>query len=229
MTPLQLALWVLLCLQPQPASEQPPPQPAAQQPPPASQPQPASQPPPPPASSDLERTNLKQLLTLRRVYVDRLNGGETAAQIRDMIISGLERAKLFVITENAERADAFLRGSAEDLVFTETFSSSEGVNARGGIGASTGGSTSSRDRRSLSANAGVGESDSLHTAERKHEATASVRLVTKDGDVIWSTTQESTGSKFRGASPDVAEKVTRQLLADFARARGLPALSDSHH
>lgn len=224
MTPLQLALWALLCLQPppQPAAEQQPPEPASQQPPPASQPQ------PPPASSDLERTNLKQLLTLRRVYVDRLNGGETAAQIRDMIISGLERAKLFVVTENAERADAFLRGSAEDLVFTETFSSSEGVNARGGLGASTGGS-SSRDRRSLNANAGVGESDSLHTAERKHEATASVRLVTKDGDVIWSTTQESTGSKFRGASLDVAEKITRQLLADFARAKGLPALSDSHH
>jgi hypothetical protein len=216
MTPLQLALWVLLCLQP-------PPQPASQ----PSSPEPASQ-PPQPASSDLERTNLKQLLTLRRVYVDRLNGGETAAQIRDMIISGLERAKLFVVTENAERADAFLRGSAEDLVFTETFSSSDNVNARGGLGASTGG-TSSRDRRSLSANAGVGESDSLHTAERKHEATASVRLVTKDGDVIWSTTQESTGSKFRGASLDVAEKITRQLLADFARARGLPALSDSHH
>ncbi|MGD0201335.1 MAG: hypothetical protein ABSD27_11355 [Bryobacteraceae bacterium] len=218
MTPLQLALWVLLCLQP-------PPEPASQQP---ASPPPASQQQPPP-SSDLERTNLKQLLTLRRVYVDRLNGGETAVQIRDMIISGLERAKLFVITENAERADAFLRGSAEDLVFTDTFSSSDGINARGGIGGSTGGSTSSRNHRGAYANAGVGETDSLHTAERKHEATASVRLVTKDGDVIWSTTQESTGSKFHGASLDVAEKITRQLLADFARARGLPALSDSHH
>jgi hypothetical protein len=48
---------------------------------------------------------------------------------------------------------------------------------------------------------------------------ASVRLVKKDGDVIWSTTQESNGAKFHGASADVAEKITKQLIADYARAR----------
>jgi len=37
--------------------------------------------------------------------------------------------------------------------------------------------------------------------------------VNKDGDVIWSTTQESLGGRFRGASADVADKITRQLLA----------------
>jgi hypothetical protein len=39
--------------------------------------------------------------------------------------------------------------------------------------------------------------------------------------VIWSTTQESLGGKFRGASADVAGKVTRQLAEDFARAKKL--------
>jgi hypothetical protein len=43
--------------------------------------------------------------------------------------------------------------------------------------------------------------------------------VNKDGDVIWSTTQESLGGKFRGASADVADKITRQLTADYERAR----------
>jgi hypothetical protein len=38
--------------------------------------------------------------------------------------------------------------------------------------------------------------------------------VSKDGDVIWATTQESQGAKFRGASADVADKVVRQLMAD---------------
>jgi hypothetical protein len=53
---------------------------------------------------------------------------------------------------------------------------------------------------------------------------ATVRLVNKDGDVIWSTTQESTGAKFRGASADVAEKITRQLVADYDKVhnRGKP-------
>jgi hypothetical protein len=48
---------------------------------------------------------------------------------------------------------------------------------------------------------------------------AAVRLITKDGDVIWATTQESLGAKFRGASADVADKVVRQLIADMEKAR----------
>ena len=50
---------------------------------------------------------------------------------------------------------------------------------------------------------------------------AAVRLVNKEGDVIWATTQESLGAKFRGASTDVAEKITSKLKEDFARARKL--------
>jgi hypothetical protein len=48
-----------------------------------------------------------------------------------------------------------------------------------------------------------------------------VRLVSKDGDVIWSTTQESRGGKFRGSSSDVADKITRKLLEDYDRAKKL--------
>ena len=48
-----------------------------------------------------------------------------------------------------------------------------------------------------------------------------MRLVNKEGDVIWSTTQESLGAKFRGASADVAEKITAQLKDDFEKAKKL--------
>ena len=68
---------------------------------------------------------------------------------------------------------------------------------------------------------GLGESESEHSAERRHEAIAAVRLVSKDGDVIWATTQESTGAKFHGASADVAEKITAKLKEDFDKARKL--------
>ena len=171
---------------------------------------------------------LVQMGGVKRVYVDRLTGGETAAQMRDLIISSLQGSKLFVVTENAERADAFLRGAAEDLVYTDNFQSSEGVSARVG-GAERdasssgsrfnggGGSVSRSVARSLSA--GVGENESTNIHERKHEAMATVRLVNKDGDVMWSTTQESNGAKFRGASADVADKITRQLTADLERLR----------
>jgi hypothetical protein len=171
----------------------------------------------------VEDQALRQLLTVRRVYVDRLNGGETAAHMRDMIIASLQSAKLFVITENAERADTFLRGSAEDLVFTDTFQSSDSVDARVqvGRGSSSGFGSSRQAGRSLGAS--VGENESSRIAERKHEATASIRLVAKDGDVIWSTTEESLGGKFRGASADVADKIMRKLAAAYERARKMDA------
>ncbi len=171
----------------------------------------------------IEENSLKQLLQIRRVYVDHLTGGETAAQMRDILLSSLEGSKLFVLTENQERADAILKGAAEDLVFSEVHSSSDSVNARANFG--TGRTTSTS--RGANAGFGVGESESDHSSERRHEAVAAVRLVNKDGDVIWATTQESLGAKFRGASTDVADKITARLKEDFARARRLVTATTS--
>jgi hypothetical protein len=169
-----------------------------------------------------------QLLAVKRVYVDRLTGGETAAQMRDLLISALQGTKLFVVTENADRADAVLRGAAEDLVYTDTYSSSEGTNIRGSSNDTTRSSDSARagNNSNNAANStarglslGVGENESTNIKERKHEALATVRLVGKDGDVLWSTTQESSGAKFRGASADVADRIAKQLAAEFDRQR----------
>src|SRR5450755_474581 len=177
----------------------------------------------------VEPDTLRQLLTVRRVFVDRFSGGETAAQMRDMVISSLQGSKLFVITENQEKADAILRGSSEDLVFNETHSSSDSLNVHSSLGTSQTddssalrGGTRSYERTGRNIGMGAGESESSHSVERRHEANAAVRLVNKDGDVIWSTTQESIGGKFRGASSDVADKVTKRLTEDYERARKLP-------
>jgi hypothetical protein len=165
---------------------------------------------------------------VKRIFVDRLTGGETAAQMRDLVISSLHGARLFILTENADRADAFLRGAAEDLIYTDTFQSSDGINARIGEGANESNGTSTRFNgagggasRSSGRNMslGIGENESSSSRERKHEAIATVRIVNKDGDVIWSTTQESSGAKFRGASADVADKIMHQLVSDVERLR----------
>jgi hypothetical protein len=177
-----------------------------------------------------------QILNIKRIYVDRLTGGETAAQMRDLIMTSLQNSKLFVITENPERADTFLRGAAEDLIYTDAFESSDSIELRGG--ASTGSrdgsystgahSTTPATGSSHSINMGAGDHESTNIKERKHEALATVRLVNKDGDVIWSTTQESNGAKFRGASADVADKVTKQFIADYERLKKLPQPSPSN-
>jgi hypothetical protein len=168
-----------------------------------------------PAAGAVEEAPAR-ITKVQRIFVDRLSGGETASQIRDMIISSLQASGLFSITENPDHADATLRGSAEDLIYTDTFISSEGLNARGNIG------SRATSRSGSYAGAGVGDNDSTHISERRHEASASVRLVDKEGDVIWATTQESRGGKFRGASADVAEKIARQLVEDCRRAKTAP-------
>ena len=59
----------------------------------------------------------EQLPKIKRVYVDQLTGGETAAQMRDLIITALQNSKLFIVTENQERADCVhpRRGRGFDL------------------------------------------------------------------------------------------------------------------
>jgi hypothetical protein len=160
------------------------------------------------------------LESVRRIFVERLIGGDTAAHIRDMIVSAIQRSRLFTVTEDQERADAILKGSAEDLVFTDRFYSRDSVQARVSVPVRTGSRTSTPG-------ATIGQAETVRADERKHEAAASVRLVNKAGDVIWATTQESQGGKFRGASADVAEKVMRQLKEDVDRARRIDSVKPS--
>jgi hypothetical protein len=170
------------------------------------------------AATLVSAADLKQLANVRRVFVDRLTGGENAAQMRDILISSLAAAELFVVTENPDTADTVLRGAAEDLVFTDVHQSSDSINARASLSGSRGAYNS---RNSGATGIGIGDSESERSAERRHEAIAAVRLVNKAGDVIWSTTQESLGAKFHGASADVADKITARLKEDIDRSRKL--------
>src|SRR5437763_2108184 len=115
--------------------------------------------PPVKPATTIEEDSLRQLLTVRRIYVDRLTGGETAAQMRDLLVSSLENTKLFILTDKEERADAFLRGGAEDLVFNDVHTSSEGLNARANAG------RGARSVNGANAGIGVGENESSHSEE----------------------------------------------------------------
>jgi hypothetical protein len=155
---------------------------------------------------------------IRRIYVGELVG-EQGDTLRQLIISSLNSTNLFVITDNVERADAVLKGAADDKVFTESLDIQEGIGARESAGKySSGNSIYSRGSGGYGG-LSITDSQSHHSKDRKHEAFASVRLCNRDGDVLWSTTQESLGAKFRGASADVAYRVAHQLALDLERAR----------
>jgi len=163
------------------------------------------------------------LANIKRIYVDQLGGGGESDQLRDMIIAALQNSGLFIITENPDRADASLRGSADDKIFMENHSTQEslGMHSASAKGDSSSEGGVGRVSQSTHSSLGVGltDSESSHIEVRRHEANASVRLVDTNGDVIWSTTQESPGGKFRGAAADVADRVARNLVDAVRKAR----------
>src|SRR5258707_4442257 len=142
------------------------------------------------AAPDVE-TNA-QLAKVRRIYIDVLTGGDSALQIRDLLVASLQNSKLFILTEEEEKADATLKGAGKDTVFTDTHQSSEGLTAHTQVGGGGNGGSRTTGRY---AGVTVGEHESSRTQERKHEAVVTVRLVSKGGDVIWSATAESLGGK----------------------------------
>ncbi len=162
---------------------------------------------------------VETLLQVKRIYVAPLTGGVEADALRELIIASLDSTKLFVLTDNPERADAILKGAADDHSFIDSLDADDSLTARTNGGKSGSGSSSSSRASGAYGGLSIGENESHHIRERKHEAYAAVRLCNRDGDVLWSTTQESLGAKFRGASADVAAKVARQIALDVERAR----------
>jgi len=173
------------------------------------------------AAQTPEEESAQALSKIRRIYIAVLTGGDAALQIRDLLMSSLTKSKQFIITEEEDKADAVLKGAGDDDVFTDTHQSSDGINAHSQIaaGSSEGLRNYANSSSTHSGGLTIGENESSRTEERKHEAIATVRLVAKDGDVIWSATAESMGGKFLGASADVADKIARRLVIDFKAAK----------
>lgn len=172
--------------------------------------------------------------TIKRIYVDSFGETQQSLMLHDMVVASLAGSGLFAITENPDHADAVLRGSADDQVFVEKHHSTDSLTA-GLHSGSSDNYTSKYNHTSTAKTSGlnIGQNESMQSEDRRHEASASVRLVNRDGDVIWSTTQESAGAKFRSSSADVADKIFRKLSIDLQRARStassLPDSSAAMH
>ena len=166
------------------------------------------------AELSLHEAQLLKLLEIKSIHVDPLNGTGSEG-IRDMLIGSLHRTGLFLVVEDEERADAFVRGAAEDLIYSDSYRRRDGLNVRGSASSSE---RAAGESEYSAASFGIGDTESASYRERKHEALAAVRLVLRNGEVIWSATQESSGAKYKGAGADVADKVAKELVAAFRRA-----------
>lgn len=193
---------------------------------PADQPAPTVQKPEvsPGSTTESPSPDKKQaLLKVKRIYVDSFGTSEPAQQLQAMIVASLTESNRFTVTENKEKADAILRGFAGEKTSQEVHAYGSGTSvatAAGGHSSTISGShghVSGSSSGGFGAVAGAIDDSSINT-ETVDNAKASVRLINQDGDVIWTSTQESKGAKFKGASADVADKIVKQLLRDIARA-----------
>jgi hypothetical protein len=135
-----------------------------------------------------------------------------------MIINSLVETKRFVITENKEKADGILKGTAVEKTSQELHASGSGTSAASSSGVVSGAGRGSSVTGAFGAIGGAID-DSVVATETIDRAAIAVRLLNADGDVIWATTQESKGAKYKGASADVADKIVKQLLIDLERAQ----------
>jgi hypothetical protein len=167
-----------------------------------------------------------KLLKVRRIYVEPFGDDPVAKQLQAMVIASLAESKKFIITENKEKADAVLRGTGLEKTSQELHAISEGtavgtaaaahsgsvsgtvVNGTGSVSGSSSGGALARQ---------MAVQDSQASTETINDARLAVRLVALDGDVVWATTKDSKGAKYKGASADVADQVVKQLLWDLEK------------
>lgn len=161
------------------------------------------------------------LLKVKRIYVDSFGDDIISKELQSMIVSALVASKRFKVTENREHADAILKGVALEKTSQEVHAFGESTD----VGSAGGGRHSEVSASGGSSSAGfiarhMGTGDSSVNTETINEARIAIRLVSPDGDVIWTSTQESKGAKYKGSSADVADRCVKQLVHDVEKLEG---------
>jgi len=179
---------------------------------------------PPKPVPDLRAELDAKLSKVKRIYVESFGDDEISRTLQAMVINALDQTKRFIVTENKDKADAILKGHSLEKTSQEVHAMGSGTGvAMSGGGGSAHVSPEGGNAHGSFASKAMGIDDSKLSTETVNDARLAVRLVAPDGDVIWSTTQESLGAKFKSASADVAVKVAKQLVRDLDRA-GTPKM-----
>jgi curli biogenesis system outer membrane secretion channel CsgG len=170
----------------------------------------------------------EKLLNVKRIFVDSFGEDALSKSLHAMVISALTGSKQFIVTENKEKADAVLKGAAIEKTSQEFHSLGEGTavsSASGGHSSNISGSAAGGAAQVSGSSHGgfiarsMAAEDSVASTETINDARLAVRLVAADGDVLWTTTQESKGAKYKGATADVADKMVKQLIKDIERLK----------
>jgi hypothetical protein len=188
----------------------------------------AQQTPPAPAppTGDVDAELTAKLLKAKRVFIESFGDDAINKSLHAIVIDAFRAGKRFIITENREKADLILKGTALEKTSQELHAIGSATAVAGAAGGSSSSISGSATRTSSSISgsssggfrAGAAKiDDSQASTETINDARLAVRLISPDGDVVWSTAQESRGAKYKGATADVADKVVKQLFRDLDR------------
>jgi len=167
-----------------------------------------------------------KLIKVKRIYIESFGDDKVSNLLHAMLSNSISQSGRFIVTENKQKADAVLKGTALEKTSQELHAVGEGTAVSSSAGALSGSGSSTAKQSSASIGGafraiGAAIQDSSVTTETIDRAAVSVRLIADDGDLIWSSTQESRGAKFKGAAADVADKIVKQLLRDVEKIQKL--------
>lgn len=175
-----------------------------------------------PSTTNADQELAGKLAKVKRIYIENFGDDLLSKQAQAMVIDALTKTHKFIVTEKKENADAILKGTGLEKTSQELHATSEATSVGGAAGAHSVSVSGNNGLVSGSSSGGfvarsAGIADSQASTETINDARMVVRLVSSDGDVLWSTTQESKGAKYKGASADVAEKIVKQLMWDLEK------------
>lgn len=153
------------------------------------------------------------LLSLKRLCVEKFSGESTeGTRARELAIASLFASKRFSLHENCAKAEAILKGSVSLEREHRVRSESEGID----FSASASGSGDSG--RSAAAAKG-GTSERLFSAETGSQASVTLRIVDKDGEILWAHTEESRAGKVKSSLAQAVDHAVKQLLREIEKAQ----------
>jgi hypothetical protein len=162
------------------------------------------------AAAVIEADLAKTLLSAKRIYVESFGNDSINKILQAMVIDAIGSNKRFIITENKDKADLVLKGSSLEKTSHEMHSLGSATTVSGASGgghsqisgqANAAGATISGTSSGGFTAREMGIADSEASIETVNDARASVPLISKDGDMVWSTTQESKGPSTKVQSP----------------------------
>lgn len=133
-----------------------------------------------------------RLLQVKRLCVQNFGDDALGVQVREIVIAKLYETTRFALTENCRSSEFLLKGSVVEKGEFSQRGEQEGATGIGG--------------------------ERLYSTDQKKQATVTLRLVDKDGEILWAASLESTGGKTKGAIGDAAERAVRKFLRDLERA-----------